>query len=184
MEVTARSAGFERLATIPMRDLKTEFLRGTTPTEETLAGWEFRGLNRPAAMRYVGIRKFIKGFYKQGDTLHGYNSPVFQNADDEEWAAKPNDDTPERFGFYQVLPVDPSATDNKHLHALLLDYSKGENPKSDPSRGLRDYLVQIEDDVLLGIAYFALGSKLRLKLPSYFLLSRFRRGLSDISSVR
>ena len=182
--LTAISPVFRRLAEIPMRELKDEFLRGSTPSEESLAGWEFRGLNRPAVMRYVGIRKFIKGFYTRGNALWGYNSPAFQSADDDGWRAKPDDNSPKRFGFYQVLPIDPTATDNKYLHALLLDYGKGDNPWSDPSRGLRDYLVQIDDDVMLGIPYFALAGKIRLKVPSYFILNRFRRGISDVGELR
>ena len=74
--------------------------------------------------------------------------------------AKPTDADPKRFGFYRVVPVDATARDNRYLHALLLDYGLGNNPRTDPSAGLRDYLVQVDradPDVFLGKAYYAVG---------------------------
>ena len=70
--------------------------------------------------------------------------------------------------------MDPEARDNAYLHALLLDYGRG-NPWYDPSRQLRDYLVRCvpgSDDLLLGKAYMALGP---WRIPAtFFLLERHR----------
>ena len=172
-----------RLEQTPMHELEKVFVRGATPDLDALAGWEFRGINHlplnalPVA-NLVGIKKFLKGFYRTEDgTVMGYNSPVKNNVLDGRWhvAAK-------RFGFYEVYPVDPTARDNAYLHAVLLDYSKGDNPALDPSQLLRDYLVQVDPanpDLYLGKAYGAIGP-LRIH-TNFFILERFRVGLTDYS---
>ena len=122
-------------------------LEGRTPDRAALAGWEFRGLNCPRAFRALGIRKFIKGFHWRGDALFGYNRSVQQNRLDQPWIAKTRRRGGEArpFGFYEVRAVDATETDNSYLHALLLDYGRGGNPPLDPTAGLRDYLVQLDD---------------------------------------
>ena len=40
---------------------------------------------------------------------------------------------------------DAASRDNHYLHALLLDYSQGNNGALDATNGLRDYLVQVDD---------------------------------------
>lgn len=177
-QTTGPSRAFLRLAVASASELERELVRGRTPAPDTLAGWEFRGLNHRRQSRWVGIRKFIKGFYRSAGGLYGYNVVVAQNADTAEWIAVPSEDSPKRHGFYRVREPDPSERDNAHLHALLLDYGQGENPRFDVTRGLRDYLVQVDDDVFLGEAYYAIGSH-RLLLPSMFLLDRFRHGVSE-----
>ena len=160
------------------KELETVFLRGVTPDLDALAGWQFRGLNAPAWAKLAGIKKFIKGFFREGDDLYGYNCPVVQNRLREPWVAKPDDARPKRFGFYRVAPVDPTARDNAYLHAVLLDYGQGPKPTKlwDPTRGLRDYLVQVDadnPDLFLGKAYYALGP---VRVPtSFFILERHRR---------
>jgi hypothetical protein len=162
--------------------LEQTFVRGTTPDLDSLVGWEFRGINRlplngiPFA-KLVGIKKFLKGFFRAEDgRVMGYNSPVAQNALDGRWniAAK-------RFGFYEVKPVDPTARDNNYLHALLLDYGLGGNKVYDPTAYLRDYIVQVDPqnpDLLLGKAYYAVGPA-RIGTLNYFILERHRVGLTD-----
>lgn len=172
-----------QLGRLSMRELETVFVRGVTPDPERLAGWEFRGLNALPLLALFGIRKFIKGFYRRDGALWGYNTPAVQNGLPERWSARPSEDNPKRFGFYKVVPVDPTARDNKYLHALLLDYGLGNNPRLDPSAGLRDYLVQVDaanPDLYLGKAYYALGPA-RLPLASFFILERHRKGLADVS---
>jgi hypothetical protein len=158
--------------------LEEVFLRAATPALSSLAGWEWRGLNTPPWFRLFGIKKFIKGFYKdEAGLVWGYNCPVEQNKTRGPWVAKPDDANPKRFGFYTVTDVDATARDNRYLHALLLDYGQGKNPRLDPSAGLRDYLVQPDAanaDILLGKAYYALGP-LRVPTASFFILERHRR---------
>lgn len=169
-----------------MSGLEQVFQRGKMPELDQLIGWEFRGINHlplnALNLAYlVGIKKFMKGFYKGEDgRVMGYNIPVGRNALDGRWHLKPSDTEPKRFGFFEVAPVDPTARDNHYLHSILFDYGKGGNPKGDPSNGLRDYLVQVDaanPDLFLGKAYFAIGPA-RLAM-SFFILERHRVGLTE-----
>ncbi|HEY6040250.1 MAG TPA: hypothetical protein VIV58_38465 [Kofleriaceae bacterium] len=169
-----------------MSGLERVFHRGKMPELDHLVGWEFRGINRlpleALNLAYVvGIKKFMKGFYKGEDgRVMGYNIPVGRNALDGRWHLKPSASEPKRFGFFEVAPVDPTARDNEYLHALLFDYGKGGNPRTDPSNGLRDYLVQVDPgnpDLYLGKAYFAIGPA-RVAM-SFFILERHRIGLTE-----
>ncbi len=164
-----------------MHELEKVFQRGSMPDLDALVGWEFRGINHlplnilPLA-QIAGIKKFVKGFFRNEDgTVMGYNSPVKNNVLDGRWHV-----APKRFGFYKVAAVDPTATDNKYLHAVLLDYGKGGNKVYDPTSLLRDYVVQVDKknpDLFLGKAYGALGP---LRVPTnFFILERFRVGLTD-----
>src|SRR5262249_32494863 len=137
---TAAALELERAS---WRDLETALLRGAPPDAEQLVGGEFRGMNRFPLNGSVpigeatGIKEVRKGFFRGEDRrARGYTSKVKPNALDGRWTVGDK-----RFGFYEVNPVDPTSRDNRYLHALLLDYSKGGNKASDPSNGLRDYLV-------------------------------------------
>lgn len=170
-----------QLEQTPMRELEQEFMRGGTPDFDDLVGWEFRGINHlplnvvPIA-QLAGIKKFVKGFYQAEDgRVMGYNRPVGRNALDGRWniAAK-------RFGFYEVHEVDATSRDNEYLHAVLLDYGRGGNKPLDPTSVLRDYVVQLGDDLYLGKAYAALGP---LRIPSnFFILERHAVGLTDYAT--
>jgi hypothetical protein len=175
------SARVRELERMTNAELERVFLDGVRPDLAALAGWEFRGLNSPTWFTLLGIKKFIKGFYLRDGDVFGYNCPVQQNGMDAPWIAKPSDDTPKRFGFYSVTYVEPTARDNAYLHAVLLDYGKGDNPPRDPSAGLRDYVVQVDadnPDLYLGKAYYAVG-RARLPTLSYFILERHRPGIVD-----
>ena len=155
--------------------LEVVFLRGTTPDPARLVGWEFRGTNVPGWARLLGIKKFIKGFWREGEEVLGYKCPVVQNSLFEPWDSLPSNLHPKRFGFYKVTPVDATAKDNRYLHAVLLNYGEGPNPPWEPARGLRDYLVQVDPDnpdLYLGKAFYALGP-LRVA-TNFFVLERHR----------
>ncbi|CAN5707657.1 hypothetical protein BH11MYX1_BH11MYX1_44290 [soil metagenome] len=175
-----------RLEQTPMHELEHVFVRGVTPDLDQLVGWEFRGinhlpLNSARIAELAGIKKFVKGFYRAEDgRVMGYNIPVGRNALDGRWHLKPSESEPKRWGFFEVAAVDPTARDNDYLHAVLLDYGKGDNPALDPSQNLRDYLVQVDPknpDMYLGKAFYALGP---LRIPAgFFILERHRVGLTD-----
>jgi hypothetical protein len=172
----APSERFLELVRRPRRELEEALLRGRMPELAQLAGWEFRGMNTPPWARAARIRKFIKGFERrERGQVFGYNRPARQNRDDEPWLAEGRP-----FGWYRVTPVDATDRDNAYLHAALLDYGRGGNRPWDPSRGLRDYLVQVDGadaDLYLGKAYYALGPA-RVAV-SFFVLERLRRGEPD-----
>ncbi len=170
-------------------ELEATFLNGSMPDPDALVGWEFRGINRFPLPRLhlpemLGIKKFVKGFFRTEDgRVMGYNCPVVQNVLDGRWHTKPSDTAPKRFGYYEVAAVDATRRDNYYLHAVLLDYGRGGNQPWDPTSGLRDYLVQVDPanpDLLLGKAYYALGPA-RVR-SNFFILERHRRGLTDYAS--
>jgi hypothetical protein len=168
------SPEYLRLETLPGRERESIMLRGERPDPDRLAGWEFRGMNTPRFTSLLGIKKFVKGFYRSATgQLYGYNIPVVQNRLDEPWLYKGGE--PKRFGFFRVDAVDAAVRDNAYLNSLLLDYGRGGNHELDPTSGLRDYLVRVNpgsDDLLLGRALYALGP---LRVPSsWFVLERLR----------
>jgi hypothetical protein len=169
------SAEYLRVGRLPMKELERMMLRGEPPDGDALAGWQFRGQNCADFSRLLGIKKFIKGFYRSdAGQLFGYNIPVVQNGLEEPWEYKGGVARP--FGFYRVDPVEAAARDNAYLGSLLLDYGRGGNHDLDPTSRLRDYLVRVErgsDELLLGKALVAVGP---LRVPvGFFLLERLRR---------
>lgn len=172
------------LARKSQEELEQVFKSGTMPEPEALVGWEFNGHNTPWWARYAGIFKFKKGFFRidAGRTplYRGYNIPVVQNELSEPWICKPTDEEPKRFGFYAVHPAKAARTlgdARRHPNALMLDYAAApENLFFDPSRVLKDYLVQVNpgsSDLLLGRAYLTLGPA--RVFSNFFILERDRR---------
>lgn len=155
---------------------------GIAPSLDSLVGWEFRGANGSLVTRFLGIRKFVKGFYEGADRsetgptphIHGYNIVVHQNADDDAHLYSPSDAAPKRHGYYRAHRVVAGAYDAMYPNALLLDYGLGGNGPFGPP--LRDYLVQIypdDPDLLLGKAYVALGP---IRIPvGFFVLERLKK---------
>ncbi len=156
-------------------DFLEEVMRaGSMPSGEKLAGWEFKGFNTMDLTGLIGIRKFKKGFYQDGEYLRGYNVKVEQGGLIDPWIDIMRNGDSVKHGYYEVYPVKPEERDNEYPNALLLNYYASErNPKADPSRFLRDYLVQADpdnDDLYLGKAFVALGPK--RVFVSYFVLER------------
>jgi hypothetical protein len=154
---------------------------GVRPDPARLAGWEFKGWNTFDLTELVGIRKFKKGFYQEDPVadpqrgVSGYNVQIVANGLGEDWFDKIKDGESIKHAWYDVCPVDLNDADNKYPNALLINYDCDKNPVLDPSRRLRDYLVQVyadNDDLLLGKAYLALVGPLRL-FASYFVLERY-----------
>jgi hypothetical protein len=164
------------VATAP-RALARILARGQMPDPAHLAGWEWRGTNIPATARLLGLRRFIKGFVGTDDgAVEGYNVSV-RGADlSTPWMERRQRDGRRAWAPFTVAPVDPTAIDNRLLHALLLDY--GATAESEPGIAghLRDDLVRVvpgSDELLLGHAHLALG---RYRLPvGWFVLERLAR---------
>ncbi|MDY0063070.1 MAG: hypothetical protein RBU45_24905 [Myxococcota bacterium] len=174
---------YETLAVAPADVLEEVLRRGTTPALDDLAGWEYRGYNTPDVTRLLGIRKFKKGFYRSPEgppaQIAGYNVKIRQNGSLLlPWEDLLVRDAPVRFGWYDVYPVRLGEEDNRYPDALLLNYgSSPKNPPLDPSRLLRDYLVQVYPDdpeLLLGKAMAALG--VFRVCVGYFVLGRSNPG--------
>ena len=170
------SARYLDLARQSKRELDAVFAAGSPPDVAALTGFEFRGYNQPRVAALLGIRKFIKAFYRDASgRAFGCNTPVTQNGLDGEWLARPSAERPKRYAFFQVEPADPRAPDDLRHGAALLDYGRGGNRAYDIARILRDYLVRVEpgsDELLLGKAFFVVaGTRLA---DSFFLIERYR----------
>jgi hypothetical protein len=168
------SERFRLLATSSNRELEAILRAAKAPELPSLVNSEWCGYNTPAFAKLLGIQKFIKGFFQGPQGVEGYNTPALQNGIDGPWLAQPSPESPRRFGFYTVTPVNRAATDNFYPAAALLDYGAStRNQSGGIERALRDYLVQPDpgnSDILLGKAYFALGS---FRIPSsFFILER------------
>ena len=158
----ATREAFEDVCLLSRAEHDRLWASGTAPALDSLAGYEFEGWNASLAPKLGGFQKFVKGFL-DGE---GYNSPVVQNGLDGEWLGLPADDDARRFGFYRVTTTPRGE--------VLLDYgAHPANPRLDPSRLLRDVLVEVErdPDLLLGRAHLALG---RWIFAGYFALRRRR----------
>jgi hypothetical protein len=167
---------FRSLCHASRAELEAAMKAGVRPALDDLAGWEFRGFNTPLITKVLGIRKFKKGFYRTASTppgrLEGYNVRTRQNGFEGPWVDVVRKGEPLRHGFFAV--VEPSGADRLYPNAVLIDYSQGKNPAYDPTRLLRDYLVQVDPDnreLFLGKAYLALGPK--RVFVSTFVLERF-----------
>lgn len=147
------------------------------PALESLVGFEWRGYNTSWRTRLLGLQKFIKGFFQEGDRVEGYNVPVLQNGLDGSWQHQPTPENPKHYAFYRVTWVDRESLDNFYPEAILLDYGASARNADFPGvRILRDYVVQpdpADPDLLLGKAYLALGP---FRVPSnFFVIERLRR---------
>ncbi len=156
-------------------DFLEEVLRsGKAPDLDEIAGWEFKGFNTMDLTGLIGIRKFKKGFYRDGDAVRGYNVKVEQGGGLlDPWVDIVKKGDSVKHGWYDVYPVRPEEVDDEYPDSVLLNYASERNPRADPSRFLRDYLVQVnpdDQDLLLGKAYVALGSK--RVFVSFFVLER------------
>lgn len=163
--MSVATARFRELVRASPAELAAGMRRGGTPDLDQLAGREFRGANTAAWLRRLRLQQFVKGFERRPDgTLAGYNRRVVQDGLDGQWASPGR-----RFGYFAVRPVEPDARDNRYLQALLLDYGAGGNPWFDLSRTIRDFLVLVDGDLLLGRAFLAVGP-LRPSAGTYFVL--------------
>jgi hypothetical protein len=170
------SARYRELIALEAAELERLMAGSPAPDLESIAGWEWRGYNTPWFCSLLGIRKFIKAFFRNAEgRIEGYNIPPRQNAVSQEWLHKPSAEAPKRFGFYLVSQVRHEGPDSLYPRALLLDY--GASPRNaswKPERLLRDYLVSPDPaypDILLGKAHLALGGRVPV---SFFLLERLR----------
>lgn len=150
------------LTRLPPSQLEAILRYGERPDFAALDGWIFRGTNLVPPGSWL-FPKFAKGFFtetRNGKTrTMGYNVPCARGPLDEPWKLLPDPARMKPFGFYEVRPVELGERIGYYPGTLLLDYGKGQNGL-DPSRQLRDYLVQVEPgnkDLYLGRAFFSLG---------------------------
>lgn len=159
--------------------------KGVQPDIGSLVGWEFKGYYVLEPVTLPGMTKFKMGFYLEDPErdpalgICGYNVEIHPNTLGEPWIDKTKKGEPIRHRWFDVYPVSLSEVDNKYPNSLLLNY--GSSPRNfalDPSRFLRDYIVQVypdNTDLFLGKAFVALGQA-RTSL-SFFVLERHNESI-------
>ena len=172
---------YEKLAMSTAATLEEVLCAGTAPAVEDLAGSEFRGWNTPFFASWVGILRFKKGFFldpKAGGALRGYNKNIMSGGGiNDPWDESGPGGKAKPFGFYDVV----SSSTEPYSNSVVLNYNCPRNFSLDPTKLLRDYLVQVDPenpDLFLGKAYLALPPK--WPCVSYFILERV--GQAEIPS--
>lgn len=182
LQPNGRRYDYTSLCLARNEDLEEVMRVGVQPRLDSLAGWEFRGYNTLDLTTLLGIRKFKKGFYLEdpsqdpssSERIQGYNVQVVQTPLGDDWFSKIRYGQTLKHGWYDCYPARLGELDNKYPNAVLINYDCSRNPVWDPSRKLRDYLVQVypdNPDLYLGKAYAALFGPLRV-FVSYFVLER------------
>jgi hypothetical protein len=164
---------YDSLASSTDETLEQALVDGTQPDLETIAGHEYRGWNTPFFAATAGILRFKKGFFKDpsaGGAVRGYNKDIVAGGGlMDPWTEKGKDGKAKPFGFYEIVPQ----TSGPYPNSVLLNYDCPRNFPLDPTKLLRDYVVQVNPDnphLLLGKAYLALPGK--WPTVSYFILER------------
>lgn len=153
---------FDRLVASDDRALDELFAASPAPPFDLLVGYEWRGWNTDPNLKYLGLKKFIKAFFRAENGDEGCNIKVFQNALAEAWKPRTRRGRLDAFAFYLVRPQDARTRLARNPGALLIDYGASpRNPVYHVERTIRDYVVQPypdEPDVMLGRAYVGIGS--------------------------
>lgn len=140
-------------------ELKLFMSYGTQPDKESLAGFEYLGLNVGPLPKMFGFQKFIKFFHmpvKWMQSVVGNNIRVSQNGFAAIYIKLMKNTKPVEQGYFVVGSARDNPKWNHYSNASFLDYGKGDNSWKEPARFLRDYLVQPfpgNTDILLGHAF-------------------------------
>ena len=155
------ASAFEQLVRSDDRTLDKIFAASPAPAFDALVGFEWRGWNTDPNLKYLGLKKFIKAFFRAEHGDEGCNVKVFQNALADPWKPRTRRGKLDAFAFYLVRSQDERTRLARNPRALLIDYAASRrNPVYHVERTIRDYLVQpyAEDrDTMLGRAYVGIG---------------------------
>lgn len=155
-------SAFDRLVRSDDATLDALFAASPPPTFDALVGYEWRGYNTDPNLKYLGLRKFIKAFFRAQHGDEGCNLKVFQNAFADPWKPRTRQGRLDAFAFYLVGPQTEATRLERNPRALLIDYAASpRNPVYHVERTIRDYVVQPiaeEPDVMLGRAFVGIGS--------------------------
>lgn len=75
------------------------------------------------------------------------------------------------YGHYHAVAEPPGPLADRYPNAFLIDYGRGGNHRWDPLARVRDWMVALDDELLLGRMYLALAGR-DVPTPSYFALAR------------
>lgn len=159
MSLVQRALAWDR------RELAARFDSGGAIAPGELAGFAWRGvsLGLPRLLERLSWKTFAKVFVADGAggerRVRGFNLRIVQDGVDAPYRPRARDP---RFGELVARPEG---------ERTVLDYGEA-NPWWHPLGPMRDVLVRLDGEVLLGRLLLALGPGLRLPTPSYFTLER------------
>jgi hypothetical protein len=151
-------------------ELGRRFEAGGPIAPDELAGFGFRGisLGLPPLLERLSWKTFAKVFVTDGDAVRGFNLRIVQNSGQNVGQNGGDVSGPyrprrrdARFGEMVARPEG---------ERTLLDYA-GPNPWWHPLGPMRDVLVRLDGETILGRLLIAVGPG-RLPTPSYFTLER------------
>ncbi len=152
---------FERLARSDDRTLGALFAASPASPFDSIAGYEWRGWNTDPRLRYLGLQKFVKAFFRAEHGDEGCSIKVFQNPFGDPWKPRTRQGRLDAFAFALVRPQDARTRLERNPRALLIDHGASpRNPLHHLERTIRGYLVQPsadEPDVMLGRAFVGIG---------------------------
>lgn len=163
---------FDPVAKLTPTELENALKEGKKATEAQLAGHLWHGLSLVMPQPLFSLfGRFGKAFHldPNGGRLRGWNVRMRQG---EGWAPFTFRNKQVTYGFYDVdLAPSSQKLAATYPNAFLIDYGKAGNRAWDPLGRVRDWVVAIDDGLLLGRMYLAFGGR-SVPTPSYFALAR------------
>jgi len=170
---------FAELATLPASELEAMLRSGLPLDVDTLGDDLWHGYSLAmAAPLFKLFGRFGKTFVRDPATgrVRGWNVRMRQGVD--AWTPALFRGKAVTYGHYEVIDEPVGPLSDAYPNAFMIDYGRGGNRPWDPLAVVRDWVVSVDDDVLLGRMYLALGGR-QVATPSYFGLARGEK-LTDI----
>lgn len=158
--------------------MREQIVNGHPVDPDALAGFAYRGtsIGLPRAIERLSWKTFQKTFYRDPTTgrLLGWNVRLHQ--DGVEAPSRPiiKHGRPVCVWHYEVIATHGVPMPRGFDRGLIIDYSRGDNPRFDTMRWVKDPLVALSPDhydELLGVSYAVIGG-VCIETPTYFTLQR------------
>lgn len=134
--------------------------------------WHGYALAMPSQL-FKLFGRFGKTFVRDARGVRGWNVRMQQAGPDDErpWTAAVFRGRAVTYGHYRVIEEPEGAQAEAYPNAFLIDYGLGGNRAWDPLARVRDWVVALDDDLLVGRMFLSLGGR-QVATPSYFALAR------------
>jgi hypothetical protein len=159
-------------------ELRERIATGHPVDAAAIEGWAYRGtsLGLPRFAERLTWKTFQKTFWRDpaSGRLLGWNVRLEQDGVDAPSRPKMRDGRPVTVWHYEVIPPAGVRAPRGFDRGLIIDYSRGRNPRFDAIRLSRDPLVSLSPgnhDELIGVTYLSIAG-LTIETPTYFTLER------------
>jgi hypothetical protein len=169
---------FEPVAKLPQSELEAILKDGRRVPDDLLEGHLWHGLSLVMPQPLFSLfGRFGKTFHRDDGRLRGWNVRMRQG---DGWTPFTFRNKAVTYGFYDVESSPEGKLASAYPNAFLIDYGKAGNRAWDPLGRVRDWVVGVHDDLLVGRMYLAFGGR-SVPTPSYFALARGER-LAEIAT--